>query len=243
MSANSGQKPSSLSWLTQVPITDTKGKPTRALQNWIQQADTKLNASLTLLGVNPEAQIEGTENTVGAVATKTQNLTETGTLPTTALTGSVGAAQVGFTLDSVPDGAKRFAVENGAGLNGVAQVDSANLPIINFADAAHKNKILDNIGDGVTYQRFSRVASGQTALGTSLIAGGGHNAVTVSAPNVLATDQIVWSFSGAPPAAYLAGQINVIVYVTAANVNFVQVNPTAGNITPGAVSINWEVIR
>lgn len=225
--------------IIRAPLIDKSGLPVRAFSNWLQKIETKTNAALSLLGINPETPIVGTSKTIGGV---TQNLAADGTLPTGALTGSVGEQQVGFTLDAVPDGATRFAVKNGAGLEGVAQVDAAKLAIIDFL-SAHLNKILDNIGDGVTYQRFSRIASGQTALGTSLIAGGGNNVVTVSAPGALATDTPAWGFSGAPAAAYLNGSIIVLVYLTAGNINFAQVNPTAGNVTPAAQSVNWQIVR
>jgi hypothetical protein len=246
-----GQNPNTLNWLTNAPMVDKNGKVSYAAIKWMQKIEISVSKSLTLLGVNPNAPIQGSTNTVGAVNTnvgtlnnKTQNLSTGGMLPTNALTGSVGGSQVGFNLDSVPDGATRFCTVNGAALNGVLSVDPNKLALIDFSQSGHIKKILDNINDGVTYQRFTRVAAlAQTALSTALIGAGGNFVTTVASASVLATDTILWSYSGAPAAQYLNGSINVFVYVTAGNINIVQVNPTAGNVTPGATTVNWQVIR
>lgn len=225
-----------------VPIVDKAGNPSWNFLQWVQKIETQASASLTTLGLNPNAPIKGTTNTVGIINNKTQNLNENGTLPATSLTGSVSGGQVGFTLQNVPDGTSRFAVDNGANLNGVAQVDASNLAIINFSDTAHQNKILDNINDGTVYQRFSRIGNGQAALATSLIGSLASNTTTVAVAGALNTDTAVWSFQGAPDSAYFTGII-LFVYMTAGNINFVQVNETVGPITPGATKVNWQVIR
>jgi len=234
-------KPASTLGFAQAPIADKNGLPSWNMLQWFVKIETRANVSLTTLGLNPNAPIGGSTNTLGAVNNKTQNLTPNGLLPTASLTGTVSSTQVGFTLDSVPDGSTRFAVVNKAGLNGVALVDAANLALINFADTAHQNKILDNINDGVTYQRFTRVAAGQMTLPTGLIAPGASNTTTIAIPGVLATDSIEWAFSGSPAVGY--NSLSIIPYVTAGNVNFNIGNPSAGGITPGAQSINYVVIR
>jgi hypothetical protein len=239
-----GQNPNTLNWVTNAPMVDKRGNLSYAGIKWMQKIEISVSKSLTLLGVNPNAPIQGSANTLNTINNKTQNLSAAGMLPTSSLTGSVGSTQVGFNLDSVPDGVTRFCVVNGAGLKGVFSVDPNKLALIDFSQVGHSNKILDNINDGVTYQRFTRVAAlAQTALSTALIAAGGNFITTVAAASVLATDTILWSYSGAPAAQYLNGSINVFVYVTAGNINIVQVNPTAGNVTPGATTVNWQVIR
>lgn len=225
----------------QGPLQDKKtGLPTWNFQQWVQKIENMASASLTVLGLNPNSPIAGSSNTLGTINGKTQNLTPNGLLPSSSLSGPVGPTQVGFTLDSVPDGVTRFAVVNGAKLSGVALTDAANLALINFA-SAHLNKILDNINDGVTYQRFTRVGSGQLALPTGLIAAGGAAFSTVAVAGVLATDAIEWAFSGAPAAGYAS--LSIIPYVTAGNVNFQIGNPSGGGITPGAQTVNYVVIR
>jgi hypothetical protein len=234
-------KPTPISGLLQNPIVDKNGAPTIFMNRWLQKIETMASTSLTVLGINPNAPIVGTSSTPAALNSKTQNLSSEGTLPTSSLTGSVGSNQVGFTLDSVPDGTKRFAVINAGNLNGVALVDTANLALINFADITHQNKILDNINDGITYQRFMRVAKGQVALPTGLIASGSSATSTTAATGVLATDAIEWAFASAPATGYAS--LSIIAYVTAGNVNFQIGNPSAGSITPGAQTLNYVVIR
>ena len=226
-----------------VPIVDKNGSASWNMLQWFIKIETKTNKALTTLGINPNAPIAGTGKTIGGV---TQNLTINGLFPTTSLMGTVAPPQVGFTLDAVPDGVIRYAVDNGPGLFGVALVDAANLALINFADVAHQNKILDNINDGTTYQRFTRVASGQTALGTGLIASGAAATATSIATGTLTTDSIQWSFASAPAFGYAAsatGSLYVLAYVTAGNVNFYVGNSTVAGITPAAQTINWVVIR
>lgn len=215
-------------------IVDNKGIASRDTVKWLQKIETKTNAALTVLGIDPEAPISGTNKTIGGT---TQNLSENGTLPTGALEGTVAPGQVGFTLDEVPDGITRFAV---------GQVDTAHLAIINFADAQHQNKTLDSINDGVTYQRFTRVASGATTLATGAIGSGASAVSTAGAAGVLATDTVIWSFSGGPVSGYAAsatGSLIVFAYVLSGSVNFYVANSFLAPITPGAQVVNWLVIR
>ena len=235
-------KPASTLGFAQAPIVDNKGNPSWNMLQWLIKINTKVDTSLTTLGINPNSPIVGTGKTVGGA---TQNLTSNGMLPTSSLTGSVGGSQVGFNLDQVPDGAARFAVTNLAGTKGVAQVDAADLAIINLA-SAHQNKILDNVNDGVTYQRFARVASGQAVISTGLISGGGDSITSVVAAGVLTTDTVLWSPNGPPTNGYAPntnGSLFIWVYPIANGVDFYVGNPTSGNLTPGTLTINWQVIR
>lgn len=93
------------------------------------------------------------------------------------------------------------------------------------------------------------IASGTGTLGTSAIASGASaTVVTVSATGVATTDVIDWGFNGSPIAVtgYIpssAGMLTIIGYPTAGNVNFVVTNNTAASITPGAITLNWRVLR
>lgn len=87
------------------------------------------------------------------------------------------------------------------------------------------------------------IASGTAVLGTSAISTTtSATAVTVAAAGVLSTDAIEWSFNAAPGTGYTSG-LHVLSYVTAGNVNFLVVNPTAGSLTPAAATLNWRVVR
>lgn len=93
------------------------------------------------------------------------------------------------------------------------------------------------------------IASGTAVLGTAAIASGAlATAVTVAAAGVLATDTIIWTpnadISGVTGYAPLTGGgLMIYPYPTAGAVNFKVGNPTAASITPGAVTLNWKVLR
>jgi hypothetical protein len=93
------------------------------------------------------------------------------------------------------------------------------------------------------------IASGTAALGTSAISSAAcATAVTVSATGVATTDTITTGFNGDPTAVtgYIpstSGMLAIIAYPTANNVNFKVCNNTASSITPGAITLNWRVVR
>lgn len=93
------------------------------------------------------------------------------------------------------------------------------------------------------------VASGTAALGTSAIASGAcAAAVIVSAPNVATTDTVTASFNADPTAVtgYIpatTGMLTIVGYPTAGNVNWKVCNNTSASITPGAITLNWRVVR
>lgn len=95
----------------------------------------------------------------------------------------------------------------------------------------------------------SRIANGSSALGTSSIASTAcATVVTGTATGTLTTDSIQWTpnadisaVTGYAPVT--TGALIVYVYPTADTVNFKVCNPTALAIVPGAVTINWRVIR
>lgn len=93
------------------------------------------------------------------------------------------------------------------------------------------------------------IASGTAALGTSAISSATcATVVTVSATNVATTDVVTASFNGDPTGVtgyvpLTSGMLTIIGYPTANNVNFKVCNNTAGSITPGAITLNWRVVR
>lgn len=94
------------------------------------------------------------------------------------------------------------------------------------------------------------IASGTAALGTSAIASGASaTVVTVAATGVTTTDEIIWCFNSNPNgvtgynAASITGCLTITVYPTANNVNFLVSNSTLASITPGALTLNWQVVR
>jgi hypothetical protein len=94
------------------------------------------------------------------------------------------------------------------------------------------------------------VASGTAALGIALIAPGAcASAVSVAASGVLTTDTIKFTPNGDPTgvAGYGVSSsgavLSVYAYPTSGYVNFKVCNSTSGSITPGALTLNWEVTR
>jgi hypothetical protein len=90
---------------------------------------------------------------------------------------------------------------------------------------------------------------GTASLGTSAIASGAcAAAVSASAAGVATTDVVTAGFGGDPTAAtgYIpatTGMLTIISYPTMNNVNFKVCNNTSAPITPGAITLNWRVIR
>lgn len=93
------------------------------------------------------------------------------------------------------------------------------------------------------------ITSGALALATSAITSGAcTSAQTATATGIATTDTIVATFSGDPTATtgYIpatSGMLTIIGYPTANAVNFKVCNNTAASITPGAVTVNWRVVR
>lgn len=94
-----------------------------------------------------------------------------------------------------------------------------------------------------------KVASGTSALGTSAISSATcATVVTTTATGTATTDVINWGFNGDPTgvtgyAASASGMLTIIAYPSANNVNFKVCNNTAGSITPGAITLNWIVVK
>lgn len=93
------------------------------------------------------------------------------------------------------------------------------------------------------------IAKGTSAMGTGAISSATcATVVTTSATGVATTDTINASFNGDPTAVtgyvpLTTGMLTIIAYPTANNVNFKVCNNTAGSITPGAITLNWIVVR
>lgn len=111
--------------------------------------------------------------------------------------------------------------------------------------------------DALTYVQFSinptvvvtRIASGTKALATSSIASGACTAAqTATATGTLTTDTVMADFNADPTgvtgyAPVTTGMLTIIKYPTADTVNFKICNLTATAITPGAITLNFRVVR
>jgi hypothetical protein len=93
------------------------------------------------------------------------------------------------------------------------------------------------------------IASGTAALATAAIASAVcATAVTVTATGTATTDTLTASFNSDPTAVtgYIpatAGMLTIISYPTANAANFRVCNNTTASITPGAITLNWRVVR
>lgn len=121
----------------------------------------------------------------------------------------------------------------------------ANIPIAVVVTAG--GVVTSFLDDRTPFRSGSSVANGTSALGTSAIAAGScASVVTTSAPGVATTDNIMADFNADPTSTlgYQPGaMLTIVKYPTANNVNFKACNNTNASITPGAVTLNWRVVR
>ena len=95
----------------------------------------------------------------------------------------------------------------------------------------------------------STIASGAKALATGAISSAScTSAQTAAATGTLTTDVVLASFNGDPTAVagfvpLSSGMLTIITYPTADTVNFKVCNNTSASITPGAITLNWRVVR
>jgi hypothetical protein len=90
------------------------------------------------------------------------------------------------------------------------------------------------------------IASGSLAMGTGAVGSGASRLNSAVATGVVTTDIIQWSFNATPAFGYApasTGSLYILAYPSADHVNFLICNPTGGSITPGAMTVNYQVIR
>jgi len=111
-----------------------------------------------------------------------------------------------------------------------------------YADVTTQQLMLNNHGHG--YFPFTQtIFTGTSTMGTTIINAGACEAtVTTAAAGVATTDTITWSYASfAAPTT--DGVLILNAFPTSGHVNFSVCNPTAGNITPTGLVVNWRVIR
>lgn len=91
-------------------------------------------------------------------------------------------------------------------------------------------------------------ATGATALSTAAIASTACFTTTAAATGTASTDVVIVNFNSDPTATtgyapVLTGGLSIYVFPSSNQVNFRVCNPTASSITPGAITVNWKVIR
>jgi hypothetical protein len=163
----------------------------------------------------------------------------TGNLPFTLIAGAAG------TITATRSGSNTFTIINGNSVT--TSATTFKLTSGQTAQLTGDNSsiwyVVENIGGTQT------IASGTAALGTGAISSATcATVVTVSATGVAATDDIMADFNASPIAVtgYVpsaSGMLTIIKYPTANNVNFLVCNNTSSSITPGAITLNWRVVR
>jgi len=121
---------------------------------------------------------------------------------------------VNKSLDNVPDGAGRFSVVNAAGTKGVSAVDAANKALIDFSQAGHTNKTVDNIADGTTFGRVNNTAltgnNVDPSLPGVLAKGSIPPALNNSFSYTSTTSSITWAWNAAQGIWRIDGTVNAL---------------------------------
>lgn len=172
--------------------------------------------------------------------------------------GSSSAYGPAIVVTSGTKGSITGNVTNGIPLSGNASFtygitfDAAsnnNIATPNIADSIYVGAPYLDAGTGNITSTLLAVASGTATMGTTSVASGTcASAVTVATSGVATTDTIKTGFNGDPTAITgyapsTSGMLTVIPYPTAGNVNFKVCNNTGAAITPGALTLNWRVVR
>lgn len=175
-----------------------------------------------------QVTITFTGATSGTGIISTGSMGPTGSTGATGSTGSAGSSGQSVTVTSEAAGANcTYGGEKLVSVSGTAYV-------CNGAPGG---------GD------VNKIANGTATLGTSSVSANScASAVTVAATGVATTDTIIWT-----PNADISGVTGygpqttdgliVYPYPTSNNVNFHVCNATGSSITPGAVTLNWRVVR
>ncbi len=128
--------------------------------------------------------------------------------------------------------------------NAIVQRDSGG----NFAAGTMTGNVVGNV-TGTASGNTLTVASGTSNMGTANISSGAcATAVTTAATGAVTTDNLAADFNSDPTGATgwganANGGLFIVKYLSAGNVNFKVCNNTANTIAPGAVVLQWRVLR
>src|SRR5215472_1471473 len=131
---------------------------------------------------------------------------------------------------------------------GTTTVVSATAPCV-IRNSTSTTMDCQALGGATSAGSTQTIAAGTSALGTGAISSATcATVVTTTATGTATTDVVTASFNGDPTAVtgYIpatAGMLTIISYPTANNVNFKVCNNTTSSITPGAITLNWRVVR
>jgi|SRR5579859_1287870 len=185
-----------------------------------------------------------TTTSAGSCATTTSKLNGTSFAGTSTHLVAFGAANIPVDSGIVDTAAGLLAACTGcAPLASPALTGSPTAPTQSANDNSTK------IATTAYADRHSTtIAAGTSALGTGSISSGAcASVVTTTATGTLTTDPITATpnadIHGVTGYGATTGLLTVYAYPTADNVNFLVCNWTGSSITPGAVTLNWTVVR
>jgi len=162
-------------------------------------------------------------------------------------TGVVGSVQGEFDMAGSTSGTTKITAPSSGG--GTWSLQSGSDTLVGRATTDTLTNKTINCANNTCTGITQTIANGTAALGTGAITSGTcATVVTSSATGVATTDNIIADFNADPTATTgysptSNGMLTIIKYPTANNVNFKVCNNTASSITPGAITLNWRVVR
>lgn len=245
LNVGDGSQPTELKWFEENPGTDYRSWLTPSVLaatvrfRWTDGVPT---AGQTFILSAPDAITRISEVTYGTVSGTPGGST---TQVQINVAGAF-AGDAGMTYDTATDTLTVGTVitTGGGYTNFASQSDSTTT-----GDIWRNSDLLKYRASGVTRTLSFTVASGTSALATSAIASGVcASVVTTSATGTATTDPIWWGFNADPSgvtgyAPTVNGMLTILAYPSADNVNFKVCNNTSASVTPGAITLNWRVVR
>lgn len=156
--------------------------------------------------------------------------------------GSGNETAVSYTTSISGGAGGKYSSPEGTTATGSSGVD------ICYADStSHTYKCSFN--NGSFFNMPQTIASGTSAMATGAITSATcATVVTTTATGTASTDAIEWNPNGSIKAVtgyvpLTTGGLTIAAYPTANAVNFDVCNWTSSSITPGAVTLNWRVVR
>lgn len=206
------------------------------------------------VGTNGSLSATGT-GTITATAAPVAGITGLGTGVATALAINVGSAGAPVVLNGAGGTPSAINLTNGTALPLAGVTDSTSEALgvgtLELGAASDTTIARASAGvatiEGVTLTRT--IASGTQALGTAEIASGAcATATDATTAGVATTDVINWGFNGDPTgvtgyAPSANGMLTIVAYPGSGHVYFKVCNNTAAAVTPGAITLNYNVVR
>ena len=215
----------------------------------------RVTTSINDANGNESIRVDATASAVNDV---TVTNSATGNAPTIAASGD--DTNIDLVLSGKGTGGVRVA-SSGTSRVGIGDTNNSHyLNLVVGSDLTADRNLTITTGDAarnltingdavlVAGTMAASVTNSTATLGTSAIASGAcATTVTVAATGVVSTDTIMWVFNADPTSTTgynpATGVLTIYAFPTAGNVNFKVCNLTASSITPGAVTLNWRVLR